>query len=116
MREQGAVVPVRYDASDRTRIAIDEAEMHRRRDVDNAQRDASFAAVAASAEPARDPFEQLQALWEQRRALDVTGSELRRSGAPRDQVGTWVHETEAVDARLRALRLQYPDWKPSSAL
>jgi hypothetical protein len=114
MREQGAVVPVRYDASDRTQIAIDESAMRQRRDVDNEQRDAAFQAVADSAGAPADPLDQLQALWDQKRALDVTGSELRRTGAPREQVGAWVHEVEAVDSRLRALRLQYPDWKPAS--
>jgi hypothetical protein len=48
IREQGAIVPVRYDASDREPIAIDESELRRRRDVDTAQRDPAFAAVADS--------------------------------------------------------------------
>jgi hypothetical protein len=107
----GATVPVRFDPSDRSKIDVDEAELQRRRDVDRQQEHDAFAAVP---EPPRstDPAEQLQDLWEQKKAMDLRGSELRRSGAPREEVGQWVHENEALDARYRALKDQHPEWQP----
>ncbi len=73
---------------------------------------------AFAAQPATlpgSPTEQLQALWEQHRVLDERGSEMYRSGAPRDQVGAWVAEKEALDARYRALKNQHPEWKPAAS-
>ena len=46
--------------------------------------------------------------------MDARGSELRRAGAQREEVGAWMHENEALDARFRALKAQHPDWTPSA--
>jgi hypothetical protein len=113
MRSMGAVVPVRYDPADRSKIGVDEEEMRRAAELGKKQREDAFAAVPAAL-PA-DPSEALQALWEQLRALDDRGSELRRTGAPRDQVGAWVAEREALDSRYRALKNQHPEWSPTPA-
>ncbi|HEY5053515.1 MAG TPA: DUF3592 domain-containing protein [Solirubrobacterales bacterium] len=112
MRGLGAVVPVRYDPSDRSKIAVDGPEMRNRRETDEAQREAAFKAEPDPLPTSASPSAQLQALWEQKKALDARGSELRRTGAPREEVGAWVHESEAHDARFRALKAQHPDWAP----
>ena len=111
IRFVGATVPVRFDPSDRSKIDVDEAELQRRKELDRQQEHDAFAAVP---EPPRssDPATQLQDLWEQKKAMDLRGSELRRSGAPREDVGKWVHESEALDARYRALKDQHPEWQP----
>jgi hypothetical protein len=113
MKGIGAVVPVRFDPSDRTKIAVDGPELHRRRETDAAQREAAFAATPEPLASA-SPSAQLQELWTQKKAMDARGSELRRTGAPREEVGAWVHESEALDARFRALKAQHPDWAPSA--
>jgi hypothetical protein len=111
MRNIGAVVPVRYDATNRSKIDVDAHEIRRRHDLADQQRKAASAAVPATL-PAGDPAAQLQSLWEQLKVMDARGSELRRSGAPRDQVGAWVAEKEALDARYRALKNHHPEWVP----
>jgi hypothetical protein len=112
LRGLGAVVPVRYDPLDRSNIVVDEAQMRDDAETAQAQRQAAFDAVS-NAPPSADPGTALQALWEQMRALDERGSELRRTGAPREEVGAWVSEREAVDARFRALKLDHPEWTPT---
>jgi hypothetical protein len=115
MRDVGGTVPVRYYPADHAKIAVDEDRMRAERETGEAQRDAAFKAIGDAPLPAGDPAAQLQALWEQRKALDLRGSELRRSGAPREEVGAWVHESEALEARFRALKLQHPEWTPTPA-
>jgi hypothetical protein len=111
MRAVGAIVPVRFDPSDRSKIDIDDDELRRRKDLSESQREAAFAATPAALPS--DPSEALQSVWEQLKALDARGSELRRSGAPRDQVGAWVAEKEALDSRFRAMKSQHPTWTPT---
>ncbi len=116
MKGIGSVLPVRYDPSDRSKIAVDEPAIRASRELQQTQRETAFAAISSTPPVSSDPAEQLQALWEQKKAMDVRGSELSRSGAPREQVGVWVSESEALNSRFRALKLQHPEWtpKPSS--
>lgn len=107
----GSVVPVRYDASDRSKIDVDGAEIRRRREQGEQQRKDAFA--APSPVPAGSPETQLQAMWEMLKQMDVRGSELRRRSAPRDEVGAWVAEKEALDSRYRALKNRHPEWTPT---
>jgi hypothetical protein len=111
MRGVGSVVPVRCDPADRSKIDVDADELSRRKDLSESQREAAFAATPAALPS--DPAEALQSLWEQLKALDARGSDLRSSGAPRDQVGAWVAEREALDARYRAMKGQHPTWSPT---
>jgi hypothetical protein len=111
MRSVGSVVPVRYDVGDRSKIDIDADELSRRKDLSESQRDAAFTATPAALPS--DPAEALQSLWEQLKALDARGSDLRRAGAPREQVGAWVAEKEALDSRYRAMKSQHPTWSPT---
>jgi hypothetical protein len=115
MKGVGAVVPVRFDPSDRSKIVVDGPALRKRRETDEAQREEAFAATPEPLASA-NPTAQLQELWEQKKAMDARGSELRRTGAPREEVGAWVHESEALDARFRALKAQHPDWAPSAGL
>jgi hypothetical protein len=112
LRGLGAAVPVHYDPADRSNIAVDEAQMRDDTQTAQAQRQAAFDAIDTAPLPT-DPAAALQALWEQMRALDERGSELRRTGAPRAEVGVWVAQREAVDARFRTLKLDHPDWTPT---
>jgi hypothetical protein len=106
------VVPVRYGASDRSKIAVDEAQMRDDAKTAQAHRQTAFHAIG-DAPGSADPATALQALWDQMRALDERGSELRRTGAPREEGGAWVAEREAVDAQFRALKLDHPGWTPT---
>ncbi len=112
MLRLGATVPVRYDSADRSKIAVDEAQIRGERETGQRQRKEAFATVAETPLPS-GPAAQLEALREQLKELDARGSELRRENAPREQVGAWVAEREAVDARYRALKRQHPEWTPS---